>query len=184
MRVPTSTELLSVVRGARFRSRLDSRGYVLAGRRVSIVKRHAEIHFGRYVSLGDETGIAVVGRSDRDRAALWIGAGTYLQARVHLNCQAAVRIGERCSISWDVEIIDTDFHQVVTEDGSPHQIRAPIVIEDRVWIGARAIILKGVTIGHDSIVGAGAVVTKSVPPFSLCVGNPARVVRTVLGWQP
>ena len=52
-----------------------------------------------------------------------------------------------------------------------------MTIEDRVWIGARAIILKGVTVGHDSIIGAGAIVTKSVPPRSVVVGPAARVVR-------
>jgi acetyltransferase-like isoleucine patch superfamily enzyme len=52
----------------------------------------------------------------------------------------------------------------------------PIVIEDDVFIGARAIILKGVTIGKGCVVGAGAVVAKSVPPYSVVVGNPAKVV--------
>lgn len=184
MRVPTSSQLIGLVRGARLRGRLDSSGYVLAGRRVSIVKRHGAIQFGGRVSLGDDTGIAVVGRSDSDQAALWIGTGTYLQPRVHVNCQTSVRIGEHCSISWDVEILDSDFHHILTTEGPPHVARAPVVLEDRVWVGARAIILKGVTIGHDSIVGAGAVVTRPVPPFSLCVGNPARVVRTVAGWRP
>jgi acetyltransferase-like isoleucine patch superfamily enzyme len=184
LRTPTASQLLSLARGARLRGRLDSSGYLLAGRRVSIVKRHGTIHLGGHVSLGDDTGIAVVGRSDDDQAALWIGSGTYLQPRVHLNCQTSVHIGEQCSISWDVEILDSDFHRILTEEGPPHATRAPIVLEDRVWVGVRAIILKGVTIGHDSVVAAGAVVTRSVPPFSLCAGNPARVVRTVAGWRP
>ena len=177
-------QLVALARGACLRGRLDSCGYLLAGRRVRIVKRHGAIHFGERVSLGDDTGIAVVGRSGADPATLWIGAGTYLQPRVHLNCRSAVRIGEDCSISWDVEILDSDFHHVLTDEGPSPAERAPIVIEDRVWVGTRAVILKGVTIGHDSIVGAGAVVTRPVPPYSLCVGNPARVVRTVAGWRP
>ncbi|MGE3273401.1 MAG: DapH/DapD/GlmU-related protein, partial [Chloroflexota bacterium] len=56
---------------------------------------------------------------------------------------------------------------------------APVTIEDRVWIGARAIILKGVTIGQDSVIGAGAIVTKSVPPRSVVVGPAARVIRSL-----
>jgi acetyltransferase-like isoleucine patch superfamily enzyme len=184
LRAPTAPQLVELVRGARLRGRLDLCGFVLAGRRVSIVKRHGTIRFGGHVSLGDDTGIAVVGRSDDDRAVLTIGHGTYLQPRVHVNCQTSVRIGEQCSISWDVEILDSDFHHILTAEEQPHVARAPIVLEDRVWVGVRAIILKGVTIGHDSIVGAGAVVTRSVPPFSLCAGNPARVVRTVEGWRP
>lgn len=53
----------------------------------------------------------------------------------------------------------------------------PVRIEDDVWIGARAIILPGLTIGTGSIVGAGAVVTKNVPPYAVCAGNPARVIK-------
>lgn len=54
----------------------------------------------------------------------------------------------------------------------------PVIIEDDVWIGARAVILPGVTIGHGSVIGACAVVTKDVPPYSVYVGNPGRVVKT------
>lgn len=52
-----------------------------------------------------------------------------------------------------------------------------VVIDDDVWIGARAVVLRGVTVGRGAIVGAGAVVTKSVPPYSVVAGNPAEVVR-------
>lgn len=52
-----------------------------------------------------------------------------------------------------------------------------VVIEDDVWIGARAIILQGVTIGRGSVIGAGSVVTRSIPPYSVAAGNPARVIR-------
>jgi maltose O-acetyltransferase len=54
---------------------------------------------------------------------------------------------------------------------------APVVIEHHVWIGARVIILPGVHIGHHAAVGAGSVVTTSIPPYSLAVGNPARIIR-------
>ncbi len=53
----------------------------------------------------------------------------------------------------------------------------PVLIEDDVWIGARAIILAGITIGKGAIIGAGAVVTKDVSPYAICVGNPARVIK-------
>lgn len=55
--------------------------------------------------------------------------------------------------------------------------RKEVIIEDDVWIGRRAIILPGVRIGKGSIVGAGAVVSKTIPPYSIAVGNPARVVK-------
>src|SRR4051812_44961286 len=53
----------------------------------------------------------------------------------------------------------------------------PVIIEDDVWIGARTIILPGVRVGHGSIIGAGSVVTRDVPPYSVFAGNPGRVVR-------
>lgn len=59
----------------------------------------------------------------------------------------------------------------------------PISIGDDVWIGARSIILPGITIGKGSIVGAGSVVTKDVLPYSICAGNPARVIRSRLPSQ-
>lgn len=55
----------------------------------------------------------------------------------------------------------------------------PIVIEDDVWVGGRAVVLGGVCIGEGAVVGAGSVVTKDVPPFSIVVGNPARVLRKI-----
>lgn len=58
-------------------------------------------------------------------------------------------------------------------------ISAPIVIGDNVFIGARAIILKGVTIGEGAIVGAGSVVTKDVAEYSIVAGNPAKVIRAL-----
>lgn len=54
----------------------------------------------------------------------------------------------------------------------------PVVIEDDVWIGLRVTILPGVTIGKGSVIGASAVVTKSVPPYSVVAGNPAKIVKT------
>jgi len=55
--------------------------------------------------------------------------------------------------------------------------KAPVSIGDKCWIGAKSIILKGVRIGEGAIVGAGSVVTKNVPPWTIVAGNPARVIR-------
>jgi len=70
------------------------------------------------------------------------------------------------------------------EAGQPVKpMTAPIVIEDHVWIGANAIVLQGVTIGQNSIVAAGAVVTKDVRPNTLVAGNPAQVLRDHVTWS-
>ena len=106
-------------------------------------------------------------------ATLTIGSGTYLNRNTEVVSARSVTIGRDCMIARDVLIMDTDQHAL---PGAELAV-APVVIEDRVWIGARAIILKGVHIGHDSVIGAGAIVTKSVPPRSVVVGGAARVVR-------
>jgi len=113
-----------------------------------------------------------------------IGDRTYLQPRVRINCSQEIQIGKDCAISWDVDILDTDFHSIVGLDGQPQTNQAPICIQDRVWVGVGAKILKGVTIGSDSVVAAGAVVTRSAPPSTLVAGCPARVIKQIAGWTP
>lgn len=107
-------------------------------------------------------------------AELKIGKGTYLNRNTEVVASQSVRIGRDCKIARDVIIMDTDQHAV---DSSGMLKKTSVVIEDRVWLGSRVIILKGVQIGHDSVVGAGAIVTKSVPPYSVVVGPAARVIK-------
>ena len=104
-------------------------------------------------------------------ATISIGNGTYLNRNVEVVAYEAVSIGRDCRIAWDVVIMDTDMHG----HGNAPPAR-PVSIGDRVWIGCRAIILKGVTIGDDAIVGAGAVVTRDVPPGAVVAGNPAKPI--------
>ncbi|MDA3924601.1 MAG: acyltransferase [Kiritimatiellae bacterium] len=93
----------------------------------------------------------------------------------------SIIIGDHVLIGSGALITDNDAHPISPDDRrlGCAGISKPIVIEDDVFIGARAIVLKGVTIGKGSVIGAGAVVSKSVPPYSICVGNPAKVVGDV-----
>ena len=108
-------------------------------------------------------------------ARITIGDGTYLNRNTEVVAAESVSIGRDCKIGRDVLVMDTDQHAL---PGRPLAVR-PVVIEDRVWVGARAIVLKGVRIGHDSVVGAGAIVTRDVPPWSVVAGQPARVLRSL-----
>lgn len=91
---------------------------------------------------------------------------------------ASIRIGEGTFVGADVMIFDNDFHAPVGEfrwgEFAPDNPK-PIVIGRGVFIGTRALVLKGVTIGDRAVVGAGAVVTKDVPARHVAVGNPARI---------
>ena len=110
-------------------------------------------------------------------AVVRIGKGTFLNRNTEIVASTSVTIGQDCKIARDVMIMDTDQHPV----GSGSMCNKPVEIGDRVWLGSRVIVLKGVSIGHDSVVGAGAIVTRSVPPYSLVVGTAARVVRSLEG---
>ncbi len=107
-------------------------------------------------------------------ATLSIGNGTYLNRNTVVVAVGRVSIGENCRIAWDVVIMDSDLHPVDGEDQPV--VSEPVVIGDGVWIGCRSIILKGVTIGRGSIVAAGSVVTKNVPPDAIVGGVPARQI--------
>ncbi|MGZ8899335.1 MAG: acyltransferase [Limisphaerales bacterium] len=94
----------------------------------------------------------------------------------------SIRIGEGTIVGSGAMIIDSDFHafdeQLGWVDAYESTARS-IIIGNYVFIGARAIILKGVTIGDKSIVGAGAVVTRDVPTRHMAVGNPARLIPLI-----
>ena len=95
-----------------------------------------------------------------------------------ISAGSSICIGDWVSIGSGAVISDGDAHPIDSEERRAGLGGAtkPIVIEDDVFIGARAIILKGVTIGKGAVIGAGAVVTKDVPEFAIVAGNPARVV--------
>jgi acetyltransferase-like isoleucine patch superfamily enzyme len=110
-----------------------------------------------------------------------------------LMAEERIEIGSHCLISWNVGIADSDFHPLEPaqriidahalapffKDRPPRpELRTvPVIISDNVWIGMNAVILKGVTIGENSVVAAGAVVTKSVPANVVVAGNPAVVTK-------
>ncbi|HUN35732.1 MAG TPA: acyltransferase [Trebonia sp.] len=111
-------------------------------------------------------------------AELRLGSG-YSNYGLDIICRHRVHIGEDCLIGPQVMIRDDDAHEVI---GSARS--APIIIGNRVWIGARATILKGVTIGDGAIVASGAVVTKNVPPRTIVAGTPAHVIREDVDYRP
>jgi maltose O-acetyltransferase len=108
-----------------------------------------------------------------------IGAGTFVNyGCVMLDC-ARITIGASCQIATGVQLL-TPSHPVEPEARrAGWECAHPITLEDNVWLGAGAIVCPGVTIGRDTVVGAGAVVVKDLPAGVVAVGNPARVIRSV-----
>ena len=94
----------------------------------------------------------------------------------------SARIGNNVKIGGCVLITDTDAHPmdyVARRSSNEGTKSAPVIIEDDVWIGAHCIILKGVTIGARSVIGAGSLVTKSIPADCVAAGNPCRVIKII-----
>lgn len=91
-----------------------------------------------------------------------------------LHAKRAITIGDECRIAFGARILDADLHAL--DSRTPERIDA-VEIGDRVWLGADVIVLRGVTIGDDVVVGAGSVVTRDLPSRCLALGQPARPVR-------
>jgi acetyltransferase-like isoleucine patch superfamily enzyme len=118
--------------------------------------------------------------ADGMNAEVRIGNNT----RIHGTCihaKSNISIGSNCLIAANCQIIDSNGHGLLM-DNPQERITSfdtpkPIIIEDNVWIAANCIILKGVTIGEGSVIGANSVVNTDIPPFSIAMGNPALVIK-------
>ena len=165
--------------GPALNARLQLRTAKFRSGRVTLQGRAAISNDGR-ITLGDRvrlvSTVATLELATLPGGHLEIGDNVFINYGCSLASSDHVKIGNDCLIGSHVMIMDCDFHRV--EDKAWDTSGVPILIEDRVWIGNRAIVLKGVRIGHDSVVAAGSVVTKDVPPRTVVAGNPARVVRS------
>ena len=144
-----------------------------------IIGQHVSCYAGCSFALG-ENGTCTIGDFTLLNGAL-------------IMAEAQIDIGSHCLISWQVGIADSDFHPIDPQQRwadaealapyfkprspRPPVATAPVKICDNVWIGMNATILKGITIGENSIVAAGSVVTKSVAPNTVVAGNPAVPIR-------
>jgi acetyltransferase-like isoleucine patch superfamily enzyme len=151
-------------------------------------------HLGKLVSVNGKPIIGNLGKmtfddevriwSNIERSKLYTGKeGKLIVGRnsrlngVHIDARELIQIGDTVQIGPYTILMDSDFHDLKdhTKDGPS----SPIYIEDDVWIATRVTILKGVRIGKGSVIAAGAIVTKDVPPYSVAAGTPARVVKKI-----
>lgn len=109
-----------------------------------------------------------------------IGDNVSIENNCSLYGQGGIKIGNNTMFASYIHIISQNhnFDRIDVPIRDQGFENAPVVIEDDVWLGINVVVLKGITIGEGSIIGAGAVVTKDIPPYSIAVGNPAKVIRT------
>jgi acetyltransferase-like isoleucine patch superfamily enzyme len=139
-----------------------------------------ELHMGDGAYIGGRLVIAYGTRAS-ERATIRVGDHTGLGHDVMLVAARSITIGRNCLIAPGTMIADSNGHPVdpaLRRAGMPPPLEEvrPVVIEDNVWVGSRTFILPGVHIGEGSVIAAGSVVRRSVPPYSLVMGNPAKVV--------
>ena len=113
-------------------------------------------------------------------AVIVIGSECHFSNNVQIVSMSSIRIGRYCRIGDASQIFDCDFHQL---DPAHRHVGTGLIesvtIGDNVWLGSRVMILRGVNIGDNSVIGAGSVVTHSIPANSVAVGVPAKVIRNL-----
>ena len=150
-------------------------GKLVSIKNKPLIKANGKIYIGdnvRIWSFVNKTKLLV----DKN-GTLKIGENSRINS-CHISVSNFVEIGKNVRIAPGVLILDSDYHLVenhFSEDGK----NSPIIIEDDVWLAMRCIILKGVKIGKSSVVAAGSVVTKNVPPNCVVAGVPAKIIKKI-----
>ncbi len=108
-----------------------------------------------------------------------IGDRVFINHGCSIGATESIVIGPMCNLGTQVQMMDNDWHRLEPERRLERPPSRPIVLEENVWLGARVIVLGGVTIGAGSVVGAGSIVVHDIPARSLAVGSPAKVVRSL-----
>jgi acetyltransferase-like isoleucine patch superfamily enzyme len=149
--------------------------------RLPYIQGSGRIVIGNHVTFGGKPDFMFGNRADT-QPELIIGDHTFIGHQCLFAVSRSVTIGKHCLLAEGVRVADYDGHPIDSErrrrgEPTPPEGIRPVVIGDDVWIGANAIILKGVRIGDRAIIGAGAIVTRNVESDTVVAGNPARVVK-------
>lgn len=145
---------------------------------ISLPRYPSSIKLDPGVALDD--GVILLASDYRGDLLIEIGSNTYINRNSFIDASYSILIGSDCMIGPGCYITDHDhtISSCLPPSAGP-LIGSPTVIQDRVWLGANCVILKGVTIGCGSVIGAGSVVTSDVPPFSVYAGVPARYLKSI-----
>ncbi len=168
-----------------------------------LVRRPLYIRGRSYISIdsGFTTGVglridALLGKKDKKKICIYIGKDVQINDYVHIAAVQSVKIGNNVLIGSKVFITDHN-HGCYKGNIQSHPAQspvfrildsAPVIIEDNVWIGESVCVLPGVKIGRGSVIGALSVINKDIPPYSIAVGSPAKVIRVYKNesekWEP
>lgn len=164
-------------------SRIELNGRLIIGtKRVKGNKVSTRIQMGDYTKLTVNGSFMV-----NEESYIWIThsghlilEGGFMNEKATITCGSEIHIGKNVHMAREASIRDYDGHYI---ESPSYRTAKPVYIGDNVWIGYRALILKGVTVGEGSIIAANAVVTKDVPPHCIVAGNPAGIIRRNITWK-
>jgi len=179
MAMESFKKVLGYARGFCLKRKIRTTGLIQSIGKTIVSNNGGVIQVGNRTCIWPDVKFSLMATSVHSSPIIKIGSFSSIGDRCQIHCGKLVTIGDYVLISWDVNIIEFDYH--APGGGIPEP--KPIIIEDEVWIGARCIITKGVTIGKGAILAAGSVVTKDVPPYTLVAGNPAKPIKTVPSWK-
>lgn len=175
-----------VVKLVLLRENVQIKHYNING--ILFIKNEGEISIGdgfkansglSFTPIGGDTKLKIIVTKN---AVLDIGSNVGMSNST-IYCTNKISIGNYVLIGNSCKIWDTNFHSIDPEErcfnGDREILSAPVIIEDKAFVGGGVTILKGVTIGENSIIAAGSVVTKSVPPNQIWGGNPAQFIRNL-----
>ena len=160
------------------------------GGRNSRICRSVLLYNSKYITLGEniliQKGTVIATHPSKDKESspiLYIGNNCSIGELNHITCANKISIGDNLLTGRRVTITDNS-HGTLNKDElqiAPNRRRiyskGPVYIGNNVWIGENVVILPNVSIGDYCVIGAGSVVTKSIPPYSVAVGNPAHVIK-------
>lgn len=172
---------------------LSSQANVKIANSARVSCRRLNVRPTNILTIGDGSIIEGALVFEREGGEIVIGHNTFVGSSL-IACATRIEVGDDVQISWGCNIVDHNSHAIAwskrkndvkdwyrgrdKKDWS-NVVTNPVRIGNKCWIGMNVIVLKGVEIGEGAIVAAGAVVTKSVPPWTIAAGNPARVIREI-----
>ena len=181
MRVPSYNEIIdsgpALVRAQWYLRSATSLGSKVRVWGKPLLRNRGRLIIGNRVRIASDVATTELGVGPD--GCLEIGDGVFINYGCSIAATLSVKIGANCSIGSHVTMMDNDFHHLDPERRNEIPPSSPIVLEENVWLGVRVVVLRGVTVGTGSVIAAGSVVVRDVPPRSLAGGMPAKVIRAI-----
>jgi acetyltransferase-like isoleucine patch superfamily enzyme len=148
-----------------------------SSRTVFEIKGNIEFMGSAFLGLGSKISV-------QDGATLELGNNFIITAQSTIICGHHISFGQNCLLSWDITIMDTDFHKIMDKDDKVINNPKEIIIGDKVWIGFGAKILKGSVIGDNNVIAANSLINSIFSSENSVIGgNPSRILREDISWE-